>query len=303
MTRLYIVSGPHTGQSFEIDGDSFSIGRAPENDIQIRDKFVSRKHLKILNKKGGFFIEDLQSKNGTYLNGEQIPPGVEAKLRPGLPIGIGMSVICLGEECSKEIMAFLEAIDFSEDAFGSSLDSLEDRPMTVRKNMELIYNVSDTLSQALGINDMLERVLDRIFDLLKRIDRGAILLKDTETGVLKVAAARVRNDLEARRAHYSSEVVDRVMRKRKAIVVSDSDQDAENDLLETLKLLKIRSVMCVPMVGKTRTVGVIYVDSITRPFGFRKEDLQLLNALSSPVAMAIENAELNLGKAGMASPS
>jgi hypothetical protein len=299
MTRLYIMSGPHIGQSFEIEGDSLCIGRAPENDIQIRDKFVSRKHLKILRKERGFFIEDLQSKNGTYLNGEQIPPGVETELREGLPIGIGMSVICLGEECSKEIMAFLEAMDFSEDAFGTSLDSLEDRPMTVRKNMELIYNISDTLTQALGIDEVLERVLDRIFDLLKRIDRGAILLIDSETGVLKEVAARARNDLEGRKTHYSPEVVERVIRSRKAIVVSDSEQKAEDDLPETLKLLNIRSVMCVPMVSKTRTMGVIYVDSITRPYGFRKEDLQLLNALSSPVAMAIENAELSLGKAGM----
>jgi hypothetical protein len=301
MTRLYIMSGPHIGQSFEIEGDSLCIGRAPENDIQIRDKFVSRKHLKILRKESGFFIEDLQSKNGTYLNGEQIPPGVETELKEGLPIGIGMSVICLGEECSKEIMAFLEAMDFSEDAFGTSLDSLEDRPMTVRKNMELIYNISDTLTQALGIDEVLERVLDRIFDLLKRIDRGAILLIDSETGVLKEVAARARNDLEGRKTHYSPEVVERVIRSRKAIVVSDSEQKAEDDLPETLKLLNIRSVMCVPMVSKTRTMGVIYVDSITRPYGFRKEDLQLLNALSSPVAMAIENAELSLGKAGMPS--
>jgi hypothetical protein len=298
MTRLYIMSGPHIGQSFEIEGNILSIGRAPENDIQIRDKFVSRKHLKILQKDRKFFIEDLQSKNGTYLNGEQIPPGVETELKEGLPIGIGMSVICLGEACSKEIIAFLEAVDFAEDALGSSLDNLEDRPLTVHKNMELIYNVSDTLTQALGINDVLERVLDRIFDLLKRIDRGAILLIDRETGVVREVAARARNDLEGRRTHYSPEVVERVIQSRKAIVVSDSEQEGDDDLPETLKLLKIRSAMCVPMVSKTRTMGVIYVDSITRPYGFRKEDLQLLNALSSPVAMAIENAELSFGKAG-----
>ena len=298
MTRLYIMSGPHIGQSFEIEGNTLCIGRAPENDIQIRDKFISRKHLKILRKDSKFFIEDLQSKNGTYLNGEQIPPGVETELKEGLPIGIGMSVICLGEECSKEIIAFLEAVDFAEDALGSSLQNLEDRPMTVHKNMELLYNVSDTLTQALGIKDVLERVLDRIFDLLQRIDRGAILLVDRETGALKEVAARARNDLEDRQTHYSPQVVERVIRSRKAVVVSDSEHQGEGDLPETLKLLKIRSVMCVPMVSKTRTMGVIYVDSITRPYGFRKEDLELLNALSSPVAMAIENAELSLGKGG-----
>ncbi|MBW2284964.1 MAG: GAF domain-containing protein, partial [Deltaproteobacteria bacterium] len=55
----------------------------------------------------------------------------------------------------------------------------------------------------------------------------------------------------------------------------------------------IRSVMCVPLISRAQIRGVIYVDSVNQPFGFRKEDLKLLTALSSPAAIAVENALLH----------
>ncbi|MGD2126774.1 MAG: FHA domain-containing protein [Desulfobacteraceae bacterium] len=296
MTRLYILSGPNVGQSFEIEGDAFYIGRSPYNDVQIEDKFVSRKHIKILRKGNKYLVEDLQSKNGTYLNGEQISPGILTELQEGLPVSIGMSVICLGEGCTEELSALLDALNLSEFAILDSEERSADRPMTAKKNMELIYEVSDTLSQALDVDEILERILHRIFDLLKRIDRGIIFLTDSETGELKKVVSRSKDDVDDSTRPYSQEVVDRVVQHKRAIMVSDSDAEVEDDLPETLKLLKIKSVMCVPMISRSKVRGVIYVDSVTKPYGFREEDLRLLNALSSPVAMAIENAELALGK-------
>ncbi|HEX9911515.1 MAG TPA: GAF domain-containing protein, partial [Desulfatiglandales bacterium] len=65
-----------------------------------------------------------------------------------------------------------------------------------------------------------------------------------------------------------------------------------------LKLLNIKSVMCVPLMNRSKLMGVLYVDSITKPYGFRGEDLHLLSAVSSPVAIAIENAFLHSGQCG-----
>ena len=74
-------------------------------------------------------------------------------------------------------------------------------------------------------------------------------------------------------------------------MISDADtEQSEGELPETLKLLNIKSVMCVPLISRAKLWGVLYADSVTKPYGFRGEDLYLLNALSSPVAMAIENA-------------
>jgi signal transduction histidine kinase/ActR/RegA family two-component response regulator len=59
-----------------------------------------------------------------------------------------------------------------------------------------------------------------------------------------------------------------------------------------MEIMKIKSVMCVPLISKSKIRGAIYVDSVSKPYGFRKEDLSLLSALSSPAAIAIENATL-----------
>lgn len=53
-------------------GDELSLGRSSSNDIVIKDPFISKKHFKILKDEGEFFIEDLNSSNGTYVNGDKI---------------------------------------------------------------------------------------------------------------------------------------------------------------------------------------------------------------------------------------
>ena len=60
-------------------------------------------------------VQDLGSKNGTYVNGELISPGVEVEVQEGLPITLGMSLICLGRACLDEIMPFVDAIYESEE--------------------------------------------------------------------------------------------------------------------------------------------------------------------------------------------
>ncbi len=63
-----------------------------------------------------------------------------------------------------------------------------------------------------------------------------------------------------------------------------------------MKLMKIKSVMCVPLISRSKIRGVIYVDTVNEPNGFRKDDLSLLTALSSPTAVVIESAILSLTK-------
>jgi pSer/pThr/pTyr-binding forkhead associated (FHA) protein len=76
----------------------------------LSDIYVSRRHLKILRRGQRYFIEDLNSKNGTCVDGELIDPGVELEIKEGVPIVIGVSVICLGKRCLEEVKALLDSI-------------------------------------------------------------------------------------------------------------------------------------------------------------------------------------------------
>jgi len=291
MTDLYILSGPDAKiRTHEIQKEILFVGRSTDNDIQVPDQFVSRKHLKILQEGEKFFVKDLFSKNGTFVNGELINPGVEYPLAEGLPVVIGMSVICLGRGCSEEILSFLESshvasVTLSEDEIPPS------RPLTVKKNMDLVYKVCEALTQPLDLRETLSRVLEHVFEVFARIDRGAIILVDAESGEIRETVSRTKQSGSPLR--YSMDVVNRVLQRREAVMISDADtEQSEGELPETLKLLNIKSVMCVPLVSRARVWGVLYADSVTKPYGFRGEDLYLLSALSSPVAMTIENALL-----------
>ncbi|MFC1892268.1 GAF domain-containing protein [Thermodesulfobacteriota bacterium] len=91
---------------------------------------------------------------------------------------------------------------------------------------------------------------------------------------------------------YSKTIVERVIAERKPVIMLDTLDEDEVDLSESMVSMRIRSVLCVPMLSNSRVRGVVYVDSLNKPYGFRSEDLFLLSALSIPAALAIEKAVL-----------
>ena len=84
--RLVAVNGPLSGRTFYLDEPVISIGRLGTNDVCLEDPFVSRHHCAIRNKDDEYLIEDLNSANGTYLNGERVNAG---SLKEGCLIAIG----------------------------------------------------------------------------------------------------------------------------------------------------------------------------------------------------------------------
>ena len=89
---------------------------------------------------------------------------------------------------------------------------------------------------------------------------------------------------------YCAEVVKRVLNDRKPVAFSNVQAEEESGLVDTLKIMKIESVMCLPMLSGTQPIGLIYVDSLGRPHGFRKEDLSLFTDLSQMTALSVQSA-------------
>ena len=97
MIRIHIFKGSKEGKRLDFNKDIIYLGRTKDNDIQMNNLFVSRNHLKIMNKRGQYFIEDLNSTNGTYFNGEYIEPRNEIKVKEGLPLVVGPYIFSLEE--------------------------------------------------------------------------------------------------------------------------------------------------------------------------------------------------------------
>jgi sigma-B regulation protein RsbU (phosphoserine phosphatase) len=297
MPRLYISEGPMKDQTFDFKQKAVFIGRSSPNDIQINDIKISRKHLKIFKIGKSFSIEDLGSTNGTLLNGEMITPGKSYEVTERDTIVIGNTVIQLGGIPPNKALGMKDLGHHSPEA---DLDVLKDLARERRsrspKNLQLIYKASKLLEQSLDIHEVLEMILDSMFETLPRIDRVSILLFDNQQNKLKEVVTRSRQGEEKGTIPYSHTVLDRVAKNGKAIKVSNTTYEAQPEPLESMDTLQIRSVLCVPMIISKKTRGAIYVDSRQGPYdSSRKEDLLLLNSLGAFIAAAIEKSGLIAG--------
>jgi two-component system NtrC family sensor kinase len=291
MAEIFIVSGPEKGRCIPFEADTVVLGRAPGNDIQMKDKSISRRHLRIERRGDQYFIRDLGSKNGTFIEGARIEPEREYAVTEGMPIAVGKTFMSIGKACPNEMLAVLDSLDLTKvlDEEGSLA---KDRPLTAKKNRELIHKVSHALMQSVDVKDVFEKVLTYIMELLQRVDRGVVILVDRQTQEISEVISILKSSKECSKP-FSRTIVDRVLREGEPISIVDTGSEEEVNLSESILSMQIRSVMCVPLKSGSAVIGAIYVDSLSKPHGFRKEDLDLLVALSNPAALAIQKSLIN----------
>lgn len=169
----------------------------------------------------------------------------------------------------------------------------KDRRIASRRNLELMYEVSTILMQSADIQAICERIMDSLFRCLKRIDHGSILWMEEDTSQVREIIAKSRPEGRGSKMTYSRTLVRQVIVEGRAVMISDTRDEEKVDLSDSIEMMQVKSVMCVPLICKSRIRGAIYVHSVNVPNGFRKEDLFLLIGLSAPAALAIENAFLN----------
>jgi hypothetical protein len=293
--KLSILIGKGRGQSFCLEqGKEYTVGRHSENDIKIVDDNISRTHFKIQVKKNRYFITDLYSKNGTFVDGRDLSPGVGTEVREGVPIVIGMTVLGLGESCESCLKPFLDSAGFDSERGEDADLAKSDRVMAIKKNMEFIYKVNNSLTKSKDLNEISQKIVNSVLNLFKRIDRCVIVLVDAETGRIENIVYRSRKPVDDPKKLYNKELVEKALIMNRPVMVKDSSitEDEDARVTESLQLMKIRSAMCVPITSPYSIRGVIYVDSLERPNGFRTSDAALLKDVSGRVALAMDNLSL-----------
>jgi signal transduction histidine kinase len=296
LNKLYVIDGPHRGTTFALNDGTTTVGRSHDNDICLSEIGVSRHHAKLLKKQGKIFILDVSSFQGVFIDGQKIEPGVEVEIRKGNRFLVGNSSLSLQEEASGENLVQAYPKETQKTPFHTSESLLEKRESRdYTPTVGLLLRVSNIFAKSHNIREVWHEVIDQIMKLLIRINRGAILLLDKDTGQLEEVVSKTRISTEGGRLpkiNYSRTIVDRVIEEGEPVMMPNTSLADEADLSEGMQAMNVMSVMCVPLKYEGETRGIIYVDSIGLPYAFRKEDLQLLGGLADTAAVAIQNAQL-----------
>jgi diguanylate cyclase (GGDEF)-like protein len=292
--KVFIHNGPLKGRAMQINKGSASIGRGPDNDVRIDESSVSKRHAMIFKTLNGYSIEDLKSQNGTWIDGSLISSGKKIGIEIGIPISLGNVLISAGKALPSDFDLAQACIDLTE--FVTECDKksiLNDTLMTNRRKLQQLFEISKLLTQSLDIREVYDKILDSLFLHFKKLEAGAILLRDESSGSLRQVASKVRNKRRGMKIHISRSIVGQAINQSKAVLITGSCTEGDGVLPKDVEVNPIVSAICVPLITKAGILGVIYVYSSNSLQGFRKEDLFFITSISSPSAVAIENALLH----------
>ncbi len=306
MAVLKGISGTEYGRMYPVQEPACRLGR--DQVCQIREPFtdvtvVSRQHAEILKTGDHFSVKDLNSHNGTWLNGDRITQAV--KLHDGDHLTIGGLVFAFHEsELARQtavgsdatrLTQFLDAEDSSKIA--SRIDIVESSHHTTSSanvRLQALVGMLSKLGGSLEFNEALHEVLQAVLSIFKQADRGFIGLKHSDGEPPVAAAVLHRRQGQRGRVRVCRAIANEVMEKKAAIRSEDAKKDVRFDGSTSVVESPIRSVMCVPLLGSDGSaLGILQVDTVDKKRHFRHEDLELLVAVSGVVSVAVQYSKLH----------
>ncbi|QED29515.1 FHA domain-containing protein [Microvenator marinus] len=287
-------------------GHQATVGRHPDQDLQVLDRVVSKQH-SIVEKDatGRYFVRDAGSRNGTFVNGKLVE--TRSELRNGDRITIGSSEIVFSEEMKTDPLAgrvTIMAGNMDTHIRGRVASRDEGRFLPegnvederhLRQDYEKL-RISYELNQAIGLEMDLEVLLDKILDKAFEIfpaDRGVILLKEAESATLVPMVVKARGgEANIENVRISQTILSEIMEEKQGLLSSDAMMDSRFAGSHSIILEQIRSTMTVPLMHDDEVLGVIHLDSKIASGAFMEKDLQVLSGFARQAALMIRHQRL-----------
>ena len=310
MASLFVIRGRDQGKHFAIAVGKYLIGRDISCDIQLLDSESSRSHAELSgSQEGGFVLKDLDSSNGTRVNGDRVG---FAKLGSGDRIEIGSTLLIFTGTSTPSAMDAAHGVDIvrkSREEDGSRIvsslsqsnDSSVPRVSESDRSLEVMYLTAIAVGRTDDLDEVLNRVLRLVFDWVEA-DRGCVMLRDPQSGELQPASRCDRessqNSVRGKPISISHTILDYVLEQKEGVRTSDAKGDVRFESAASIVTAGIREALCVPLQGRYGIVGAMYIDTYTTPGDlvargaserFTDEHLRLITAIGHQAALAIED--------------
>jgi serine phosphatase RsbU (regulator of sigma subunit) len=301
MAEITIESADGTRQRFHLWKERVTVGRARSCDVFLPDQWLSRQHAEIRRRNSDYFVADLESKNGTLLNGERV--GEERRLRHGDVISLGEHQLTFSTvdepereeepEAAPEGTRVFSARDLSDVKTRPTID-----PEELRKQNRILTVLKDSTEALLAhrpLPELFETILNLLFEAVPA-QRAAILLLEGKPPQTVVKASRSRQG--ERITKVSRSIAKRVLEGLDSLLIPNILEDASFRAQDSILATGIRTAMCAPLwfrsadVEEDAVIGLVYLDSLLGAEPFNEEDLRIVTALANVAAARIENARL-----------
>jgi class 3 adenylate cyclase/putative methionine-R-sulfoxide reductase with GAF domain len=198
----------------------------------------------------------------------------------------------LAERAAAAQSAF-EALSLEHQALEHQLAATNAQAQREVEKAATIARVAEMVNSSLDIDVVLRRVLDAAVEVLGA-QRGFVMIADAVTDALVLAAMHGldRAAIDSDEMRPSQTAVRRVFASGETLITTDAQSDPRFNAQLSVRLLNLRSIICVPLNCKARRIGVMYLDSRVMPGLFTPQDPSLLIAFANQAALAIENARL-----------
>lgn len=313
MAHLIVEKGENTGEKIPLSKLT-NIGRSSDVDLQLDDLTVSKRHARILrNEKAQYVLEDLGSSNGTYLNGVQVKT---KPLKEGDQIQVGKTVLTFhrpeeesaaiprtstetmldierGGKDSSQVRSSVDVDLTEQDAAAIGESTLEDLSRT-NYRLRTLLEIGQSIGTALDEDELLNKILDSLFEVFPETNRGFIILRDPETGRLTPRASRVtRGEGAEETLQISETILEYVLKRKKGVLIEDTMSDERLPTSQSILDFEMRSVMCAPLKYEDEVLGFLQVDTDRIATNYDEEGLTLLVGIANQAALTIANARLH----------
>lgn len=315
MAFLKIISPEGTERTVELIEHN-TLGRHPDNTVQLLDRIVSKTHCHIDRSDGKFVLIDQGSLNGTYVNGERVqgtrvlkqddeitlgstkavflagavepanapaPPNFTTTAVAGLPGRVTMSPGMVESHIRSKLSQ-----QVSQNFLPERLVQDESVLRRDYEKLRVSFELTRAIAAELDVDKLLAKILSTAFELLAA-DRGVVLLFD-EKKQLQPRCVRTKRGAANEEVALSSTIINEVLRDRAAVLSSDALMDSRFKGAHSIIMQGIRSSMAVPLIYSDELLGVMVLDSQVAANAFTDKDLQLTQALANQAAVAIQNS-------------
>jgi signal transduction histidine kinase len=323
MPAFVVVSGPNLGARYPLNKSTVRIGRDSRCEIHFDDTETSRKHAEIELVGDSYVLTDLKSSNGTVVNGQTI----ETKtLLDGDRVQIGKQILvfrlreAIPSATDKDYLQRSVSIVPDHDLENSQIISRADlsdpvgeteffdpqvaNPLSVNKSpWEIMYRTSLAVSRTLDINQLLEQIVDLIFQWVQ-CDHACVMLTDSVSNELKPVYRKNRKPQSNHQITISRTILDFVLKNEEGVLTSNAKDDRRWNTSASIEASGVCEAICVPMKGRYGVVGVLYIDTMvnatmqsetpnrssqTQLHVFDEEHLKMMVTIGHQAALAIED--------------